>query len=255
MKRLGIIAVGLSALVATPAVSAITPFGSFSPTSQTANIRFINSTNTLCTAVNGGVCGGVGVKFKYLVPMLTSIGEISATYTLLASSTDTVQSAGSTRSEENFLGGFSFISTQAFTVGSHTYAVGTNLLTGIVTFNLGDVSGSVYGKNNGTTANFGASTEDPSTITYTSALLNFSGTVERDFNDSFVSLTPKLTVNANGKFNSFVGTASGLFSSDPPPMVTTSVPEAATWMMMLAGFGTVGAAMRTGRRRKDMFAA
>lgn len=113
-------------------------------------------------------------------------------------------------------------------------------MTGHVTFNLGDVSGSNYGKNNGTTANFGASTPDPSTITYTSAVLHFSGTGERNFNDSIVSLTQHLDVNGtNHKFNDFIGTASGLFSSDPPPIVTTSLPEAASWITMLAGFGVV----------------
>jgi len=64
-----------------------------------------------------------------------------------------------------------------------------------------------------------------------------------------------LGLTANGRLNSFSATTNGLFSSDPAPLVGGVVPEAATWALMLLGFGGVGSVMRVGRRRSTVLTA
>jgi choice-of-anchor A domain-containing protein len=72
---------------------------------------------------------------------------------------------------------------------------------------------------------------------------NISGTVVAD------------TFNMNGEVHvstfqgSAVNTQALLISAVPP-----AVPETATWMMMVMGFGTIGAALRASRRTTDAFA-
>jgi choice-of-anchor A domain-containing protein len=73
---------------------------------------------------------------------------------------------------------------------------------------------------------------------------NYTGTVVAD------------TFNMNGEVHvstfqgSSVNTQALLISAVPP-----AVPETATWMMMVMGFGTIGAALRASRRTVDAFAA
>jgi hypothetical protein len=122
----------------------------------------------------------------------------------------------------------------------------TNLLT--VTFQNAELDAS---QNSGS---FTFKSNDNTTITYTSDFLDFSNVVAEDFSFSFSGASPRFSANlGSSSVNSrFSGT--GTFASNPVP-TTFGVPEASTWAMLCIGFGAVGAVMRTGRRKKDLFAA
>ena len=122
----------------------------------------------------------------------------------------------------------------------------TNLLS--VTFTNAELDAS---QNSGA---FTFQSTDASVINYTSDFLDFTGVQSENFSFSFSGASPK--------FNALLGSSSvntrfsgtGTFASDPAPL-TIGVPEISTWAMLLMGFGTVGAVMRTGRRQKDLYAA
>ncbi len=92
-----------------------------------------------------------------------------------------------------------------------------------------------------------------SSITYSSDFLDFSQVITKDFSLAFSGASPKFSaaLGSSAVNTRFSGT--GTFASDPAPL-TFSVPEASTWGMLVLGFGVVGAVVRTGRRRKDLFA-
>lgn len=94
---------------------------------------------------------------------------------------------------------------------------------------------------------------DDSVITYTSDFLDFSHVVTKDFSLSFSGSNPTFSAPLGKSSRSLRFSGTGTFASDPAPLVP-GVPEISTWGMMLIGFGTVGAVMRT-RRAKAVFAA
>jgi hypothetical protein len=234
----------LSAVIlgAVPASAALTSFASFSPPTTGANIRYINSTNRICS-VGASVCGGVAVEFDYLQTVFAGVGSIDSVFTLSAISTGSAVAAGNFAYQDLFTGSFSFVSSEAFTLNGTTYAAGTNLLSSSF------VGAALSGSLNGSTGSFSGSTGAGDTVVFTSDVLDFSNTNERDFSLTFVSIAPRLGLNANGRFNSFNGAATGIFGSEPAPLVNGDVPEPATWAMMLFGFGIAGAMVRTVRRR------
>jgi hypothetical protein len=116
----------------------------------------------------------------------------------------------------------------------------TNLLT--VSFTNAELDAS---QNSGS---FTFKSNDDSVITYTSDFLDFSHVVTKDFSFSFSGASPtfQAPMGKSGRNTRFSGT--GTFASDPAPVVT-GVPEISTWGMMLIGFGTAGAMMRSRRTR------
>jgi hypothetical protein len=82
-------------------------------------------------------------------------------------------------------------------------------------------------------------------VTFASDFLDFSNTIQRDLGLSFSSISPPLSIGANGFFNSFTAAGTGTFSSNPVPMF---IPEPSTYLMMgVALVGLLGYAVR--RRR------
>ncbi|MBV9097214.1 MAG: PEP-CTERM sorting domain-containing protein, partial [Frankiaceae bacterium] len=155
--------------------------------------------------------------------------------------------------QRGIAGSFSFISTSAITVTGphfipHTYAAGSNLLSGSFS------SSVLFGA--GSSASTNSSTLGGSTVTFTSDFLDFSNTVERDRGLTLTSIVPSLGrhTGLNGALNSFRATAGGQFSSDPAPLINglAVVPEPGVWLLMVAGFGLVGFAAR---RRTTVVAA
>ena len=90
-----------------------------------------------------------------------------------------------------------------------------------------------------------------STFSFTSDFLDFSAVTAIDRAISLSAVTNAFSQHTgnNKALNSFRSTNSGAFSSEPAPVnnFTAAVPDASTWMMMIAGFGLVGF---SARRRK-----
>ncbi len=87
-----------------------------------------------------------------------------------------------------------------------------------------------------------------SSITFTSDFLDFTNVVSKDFSFSFSGSSPTFNapIGSSGRNTAFSG--SGTFASDPAPLVVGSVPEPASWAMMVGGFGALGFALR-GRKK------
>jgi len=80
------------------------------------------------------------------------------------------------------------------------------------------------------------------TVTYTSSFLNFSAVVQTDFSFTMTAIAPLLSaLSGNGYMNTWTGTGTGNFSSDPVP-ASTSAPEPGT--LTLAAVGLFGLALR-----------
>lgn len=80
------------------------------------------------------------------------------------------------------------------------------------------------------------------TVAYTSSFLNFASVIQTDFSFTMTAITPFLTsLNANNYMNTWTGTGTGNFSSDPVP-ATTSAPEPGT--MGLLAVGAIGLLLR-----------
>ena len=93
-----------------------------------------------------------------------------------------------------------------------------------------------------------------SSITYSSDFLNFAKVITKDFSFSFSGANPTFQAAPGSSSRSMRFSGTGTFASDPAPVIP-GVPEASTWAMMMVGFGVAGAALRTSRRSKELFAA
>lgn len=109
-----------------------------------------------------------------------------------------------------------------------------NLLT--VTF-----SGATLAGAGGSGALFGS--QPSGTVTYTSDFLDFSGATVGDFSIGLSGITPGFGASF------WTSDSVGTFASDGGGG-GNEVPEPATWLMMIMGFGGVGAVMR--RRRQAL---
>ena len=103
----------------------------------------------------------------------------------------------------------------------------------------------------GSTGTWSGSTAGGSTISFASPLFTFAPTANLAFAFTLPAVNPTFSVGANRALTTFRSQITGNFQSDPPPEWIT-VPEPATWLMLLAGFGMVGFAAR---RRKAMASA
>lgn len=246
------------ALSGTAANAAITTFAQFSAITSAPNVRWVNNGTTTSngtggrfyTTTNGTATapGAVAVKFDYLAPILAPLGQINANFFMDITVANTPATAsGANRIQDIPSGGFSFTSTQSFTVGSTFYAAGSNLLTGTFT------SGQIFGTQ--TSGSFSGNSVD-GTLIYTSDVLDFTNTISRDYSMSLTSITPSLfrgTVPTARALRTFRALATGSFSSDPAPIVN-AIPEPQIWGLMVVGFGLVGVQVRR-RSRQSAVAA
>lgn len=255
------------AALAAPASATVVTFASFNPIGNTANFRWVISTNnnagnfsrnatfyTTATA-NGNAPGTRNVNFSFLQPAIAPYAtNITAAFTMNGTVTNTIATvSGSTISQSNVNGSFSFISTSAITIGSTTFAAGSNLLSG--TFTTAELSGT----RNGTSAGLTGSTPT-TTISYTSDFLSFVGGSNYDFALNLTSIAPllnatnaanQITGAPNKALRTFRAVVGGSFSSDPAP-IPPAIPEPQTWFLLMAGFGLVGV---SARRRRTSVAA
>ena len=252
LKSLAAAAITVGAIVAAaaPAQAAVTTFASFTALGTPSNIRWSNSSSN----GNGGTGGSLysvtsntsttvatrNVSFSFLNdPTLSSVTNVTAGFTLNAtapSGSIATLNAG-VLTQPGIAGTFSFLSTAPITIGTTTYGVGSNLLSG--TFS----SGSIVGTRAGTSGSLGSST-----ITFTSDFISFVPGADGDLALLLASITSPIqatptTQTPTHALRSFRSTGSGQFSSDLTPP-TTAVPEPAVWGLMIVGFGMVGVQAR-----------
>ncbi len=254
-KILILAAAAATALTAIPAAAVTTTFANFSAQGSAGNFRWVRSGNnaSFYTTDATGAQSGRQVTFSFLQPSIEPfVTNINALWTMSGTVTNTVATiAGNTLNQANLAGTFSFVNVNAITIGSRTFAAGSNLLSG--TFNSAQLSGT----RSGNSAGISGSTPPVNSVSYTSDFLDFDNTAQRNFALSLTSVNPVLNSAGSGTpfvpssaINSFRASAGGSFSSDPAPVVT-AVPEPGTWAMMIAGMGLVGFA----RRRRQIVVA
>lgn len=256
------------AAIAAPASAVITTFATFSAPTSAANVYFANSGNSVnrttdatfftTTTKTSKTPGAVAVRFSFLQTLIAPfVDNVTAAFTLNASIAKGTPAVGSTAAgftQSGLTGSFSFLSTSAITVSgpsftTHTYAAGSNLLSGVFTSSRVTGSGS-------SGSELDSNLTPGSSLTYTSDFLDFNPTVQRDLSFAITSILPSLSrhAGANGALSSFRANLGGQFSSDPAPLINgvVVVPEPGVWMLMVAGFGLVGF---SARRRRPVVAA
>jgi hypothetical protein len=244
------------ALGVGPADAAITTFADYKAIGTGSNIYWKNNGTSSSNGTGGSIYtlsspsattpGTTKISFSFLQPELAPyFTNVVANFTLLATVTNApALTVGGFKIQPSIVGSFSIKTTNAITIGSTTYAVGANLLTGVFT------GGSVFGQNAGTSGSVSGSTTGGAAITYTSDFLSFAPTRDRDFSLSLTSIASPLASSSGKALRSFRAVSTGSFSTDPAPTpLIGGVPESATWAMFIGGFGLMGASLR--RRRPE----
>lgn len=236
MKITTVSLAAVALLAATTPAAAITTFATFSATSNAPSVEFAGAAN------GAGTLSSVAqpVTFRFLDASGGAFKDFDATFNLLATTTGGLV-AGGIGIAPVASGNLSFTTAAAVTYLGST---GTNLLTAMF-------SGSaVTAQIDGSTANYGVSTP-PSSVTFTSDFLDFSNSTARDLAFAITGINPSVSASSfNGGTGVFAGTITGSFSADAfDGNGLPSVPEPATWALMIGGFGMVGTAMR---RRKSL---
>jgi len=264
-------AIAASTLVAVaPANAVVTVFANFSNVGNTNNIRWVASANTAAgnfsrnatffSIANAGsnVPGLRATNFTFSQPALAGVGPLLASMTLDGTVTNTIATVnGAQITQTNVSGSFSFIQTSPiFTIGQSSFGPGANLLSGTFT------QSTINGQRAGTSAGWSASTLGGSNIMFTSAILGFVPGSNFDLGWSLASIVPTLNALAanNGVINppnkalrTFKSVLGGQFSSDPAPL-TPTIPEPASWMLMIIGFGMVAISVRNRSRQTSVSA-
>lgn len=236
----------LIAGIALPAHAATQTFGQF--IQRTPNARLFNYTNQDSGSNKKAEIKGNAVPVYFLLAAgglpadLTGLQDAHLTVDFLSNlgTTGAGTASGSSRVQlfdTATAGTISFIRDSAAGEGNGTR---TNLLT--VSFTNAELDASQNG------GSFTFKSNANSVITFTSDFLDFSNVLDKDFSFSFSGANPTFnaTLGSSGRNTAFSG--SGTFASDPAPLVVGTVPEPASWAMMLVGFGAVGGVVR--RRQK-----
>lgn len=250
LKRITGVALAAAFMVsAVPSSAVVTTFATFDPIGSTRNIRWVKTgtsggqlyTTATATATTPG---SAHVNFSLLGSLASYVNNANAIFTLNANTTagHAATIAGGFLFQNVTSGTFSFTSTAPITIGSTTFAAGSNLLSATFT------NGTIAGGNRGTSGGISGSTEGGNIVNYTSDFLDFSATISRDWSLAFTSANPVLSRSTVASaLNSFRGTTGGNFSSDPAP--GGSVPEPQVWGLLITGLGLVGVQMRRRSRQ------
>lgn len=235
MKLISSLALAAGLAFAAPAM-AITSFATFSAVSDAPSVEFTGAANGAGTLTSTAQ----PVTFRFLGTGGGAPTDFDAIFNLAATTTAGTVTFGQGIAPVSS-GNLSFTSASAVTYGG---ATGTNFLTAMF-------SGSaVTGQIGGSTATYGVSFP-PSMVTFTSDFLDFSNSEARDLAFTITGINPSLNADAFfGGTGTFAGTITGSFSADNfAGAGLPTVPEPATWALMIGGFGMVGTAMR---RRKSL---
>ena len=219
-------ALGISLLAAVGAQA--DPVATYSPADDSSNITLSGLTLSSSSAV----------VFDYMTPNLSAFGDLAATLSLSATETGAV--AFGPLSLGTFDGSFNFgYSGPTRTVGGITVHTGDSLLSG--TF-LGSVF-TGYGSSAGITD----SVLGGGLVSYNdSGFLTFDPASDQGLVLDLTGVDPSVLV-VGGVLTDFTAASGGEFDATILSEIKGSVPEPATWMMLLTGFFGLGATLR--RRR------
>lgn len=236
-----------------PANAVITTFATFSPVQGAANMHW-QKTGTASgdlftiASPDSTTTGSTATIFNFLQAGLAQLGGLSASFTFEGSSTNSPAFLNNGFLVQPVVSGsFSFIynGVAPLVLNGMVFNTGANLLSGVFS------NAAIFAQEGATSGSISASSPNDGTISYDSDFLDFTGIEIFDFGIGLTAITPFIArADALSSLDSFKATASGNFSSDPAPMVGM-IPEPATWALMIAGFGLVGAAAR---RRKPTLA-
>ena len=193
-------------------------FGQFSAVGKGRNVQVVSNKNSL-TFKNVGGAMGVKVTFDDFTMSYNATLVLNAMATGPALVTGP-NSAGQTTFSESLDGSFSFTE-----VGT-----GVNLLS--ATFTNAQLTG-VKGSNSLT---FNGNASSGGTVSYSSDL-PFTFGDPNDFSWGITGTSKRIALNSAGYIAPLQGLTNGNFSTSP-------VPEAATWGMLIVGFGLVGVSAR-----------
>lgn len=262
-KIIAIGAIAASTLIAVaPSSAAVVDFGQFSSIGNTRNFRWIgngsNATFYTTSTASATSAGVTRVSFSYTQDALAPFAQ-NLFADLLINGTVTNTNAtinGMDIVQSNITGTFSLILANlpgnTITVGNNpTFGAGTNLISG-------DFSNvTLSGRRNLTLlGGTGSGTN------FTSGVLSFDQGSSFEVLLGISSITPgvnatnaanAVTGAPNKALRSFRGRIGATFSSDPAA-ITPSVPEPASWMLMIAGFGMVGVSARRRSRQSSVVA-
>lgn len=264
----GAVMAAVLSAVPAQAVTTFATFGALPADAQDAayaNFRWTNngvgssasglggSFDTIVTNQLTSPIGSRAVSFSFTVPALsplaTGITSI-LTWTGPTAASQIATQSGSIYTQGGISGSFSFISTSAITVGTNTYAAGSNLLSG--TYG----GASIVGAKGGSSADFDAETNLGQTLVFTSDFIDFSGVTNSAFALDLENIRSVLSTLYNpGNPNTpttalrtFRTNANGSFGYDGE-IIVNGIPEPQTWGLMVVGFGMVGLQVRRRSRR------
>jgi hypothetical protein len=233
MKNQTITALGFSAAVTLVMIAPAhaTTFADYDASNAAANLFWTETAGVGVLSTHAGTL----TSFAFLTPALSAVDSVPALFSLSAVSSAPAQSFPGVTVEPGLSGSFSFSYEGAspLHVGSKTFVTGANLLSG--TFSGAEIEG----QTGGSTASVQNEIITGGAVSYTSAFTDFAPTGDKALSIELTSVS-KFSVS-KGELNSFSGVSTGSFAS--------AVPEPATWAIMLTGFGGLGAAMRSNRKR------
>ncbi len=230
------VAGGLAAVsLALPSFAVQTNFANFGSETNKYNLKWsvVKGVGTLTnTAANA-------VDFNFTLPdaATQAIGELDATFTLLATSTTKITNP---LEQSGIDGSFAFTYTGAsFVYKGKTINAGANLLSGTFT----GAAIRSYTAGGGLANSFLDDTGGTSTLTMTSAVLPITGPIEV-FSWDITGTNFPLSYVKGKLLSNFKGGAGGRFDDDTIAGGGGGVPEPASWALMLVGIGAIGFAMR-----------
>jgi len=229
MKIQTMIATTIVALsLAVPTFALPVTFAQFDQTHPGQAFTFTNHNGS---GTNLELTANVPVEFEFLVPNGT--GTLAPT-TIQATLVMTAIADPAVTVGTNVIEPYSSVS-MVFTadtpINGHT-----NLLTVVST-----TTGTLTSKTNANSASLNGDSGAGDTVTFTSDFLNFGSTVTRDYDLSFSSLNPRMSI-ANGTLGTtahfpktFSTSGTGTFGSDPAPTFGTPEPSPALALLIGAG--------------------
>jgi hypothetical protein len=258
MKAFTTLATAAALAFGVASASQAAVFASFTPDKQTADYNWVKSGTlggTLTTLgsyapppVSGPTCPTstcAAVHFSYLDTTTSTLAFIPTSFQLNASVSPGIAAtqSGGIWTQKNLNGGFSFIYwDSSFAKGSTQTYGGLTLTNGVSNLLSGTFTDARISGQSGSGA-MNLSMGGGGSASYTSDFELFLGkaTGSEEFAFNLLSATPHFGATAGQSLNSFKANGGGNFSFQ-------TVPEPATWGLMIVGFAGVGGMVRNRRR-------
>ncbi len=246
---------------------AVTNFNGASNKTATSGTSATNSQQHITNDVQLAAHGALDVKAS----VANTTAEYQQDLTTLSQVLDALTPDATLAGDQNSLH-FDFTNTPAGSAYAVVDITGSQLSSGTFTLPTFAANETVIVNVSGTTANIGANMTGNGAAVDQNIIWNFTDATTVNVNTALYGsvLAPEATIQGNSPINgsvaakmfdsngevhlgTFNGT-SGFLVTSPPDGSAPGVPEPASWMTMLAGFGMIGSLIRT-RRRKERSAA